>query len=363
MATKKVLLLAGDGIGTEIMLEAKKILAWLEKRRGITFELTEDHVGGASIDAYGEPLTEDVLAQARAADAVLFGAIGDPKFDTPDFFDKRPELAILGLRKGLDLFCNLRVAKVFDVLAGSSSLKENVVKGLDILFVRESVSGIYFGTPRDTIDLPDGDRKAYDTMVYHRSEVERVANVAFQIAESRSKKLCSVDKANVLQVGQLWRKIVTEKSGTHPTVETSHMYVDNAAMQLVRNPKQFDVILTGNMFGDILSDLSSQLTGSLGLLPSATLNETGFGLYEPVHGSAPDIAGQGKANPIAMILSVAMMLKYTFKMDAEADLIEAAVNQALESGVRTPDICTLGTQEVSTAGMGDAIVAALDELG
>jgi len=314
-------------------------------------------VGGTAYAAHGDPLPEKTLSLAKQADAVLFGAVGDPKYDTLPRA-KRPEQAILGLRKELKLFANLRPAVVHPELAAASSLRAELVSGLDVLIVRELTGDIYFGQPKG-IQEKDGVREGFDTMRYSEPEIRRIARVGFEAARKRSRKLCSVDKANVLETSQLWREILSDEGKKHSDVELSHMYVDNCAMQLVRNPKQFDVIVTGNMFGDILSDEASMLTGSIGMLPSAALDEKGKGLYEPIHGTAPDIAGKGVANPLATILSAAMMLRYSLKDEKNARRIEAAVTKALRDGLRTADIHTAGTRKVGTAEMGDAVVAAL----
>ncbi len=362
--TYKLLLLPGDGIGPEIMMEAKKVLLWLEKKQGITFEISEDLVGAASIDQHNVPVRDDVVEACRQVDAVLFGAVGHPKYDGVEYYDRRPELAILKLRKELDLFANLRPAKVFGALANASSLKSDLVSGLDLMIVRETTAGVYFGEPRG-IEQRDGQRIGINTHTYTESEIKRVAEIAYSLSEQRAGKLCSMEKANVMDAGKLWREIVEGMKSDYPQVELSHMYADNGAMQLVRQPKQFDVIVTDNLFGDLLSDLASQLTGSLGLLPSATLGPKKsdgkfVALYEPVHGSAPDIAGQGKANPIAMILSLAMLLKYSLKLDKEAEMVEKAVENVLDKGLRTADIATPDSKVISTSEMGDAIVTALN---
>lgn len=354
----KIAVLPGDGIGKEIVVEAQRVLRALD----LGIEMEEAYVGGTAYEACGEPLPKATLDLARAADAILFGAVGDPRFDTIAR-DKRPEQAILGLRKELGLFANLRPAVVFAELADASSLRPEVVAGLDILIIRELTGDIYFGQPRGIRTLETGkfvgEREGFDTMRYSESEVRRIALVGFEAARKRGRKICSVDKANVLDTSQLWREVVTHVGRDYPDVELSHMYVDNAAMQLVRNPKQFDVIVTGNMFGDILSDEASMLTGSIGMLPSASMDERGRGLYEPIHGSAPDIAGLGVANPLATILSAAMMLRYSLNQVVAADRIEAAVKKVLAQGLRTPDIYQQGTTKVGTREMGDAVLAAL----
>jgi 3-isopropylmalate dehydrogenase len=350
----KVAVLAGDGIGPEIVAEALKVLRALDLR--IDFE--EGAVGGAGYDAAGDPLPDATLSLAQAADAILFGSVGGPRWDTLERA-KRPEQALLRLRKELGLFANLRPAIVYPELAEASTIKADVVAGLDILIVRELTGDIYFGRPRGIRALSEGGREGFDTMRYSQAEIERIAHVGFRAAAKRGKKLCSVDKANVLETSQLWREVVTAVGKGYPGVELSHMYVDNAAMQLVRDPRQFDVIVTGNMFGDILSDEASMLTGSIGMLPSASLDADDKGLYEPIHGSAPDIAGKGVANPLATILSAAMMLRYSLQLDAQAERIEAAVKRALGRGLRTGDIHRPGTTRFGTREMGDAVVAAL----
>jgi len=357
--SKKILVLPGDGIGPEITAEAVKILNAC-REAGLDAELEEALVGGAGFDAEGHPLPESTLAKAKAADAILLGAVGGPKWDTLEDLSKRPEKGLLGLRKNLNLFGNLRPALLYPQLAEASTLKPEVVSGLDIMIVRELTGGIYFGQPRG-IEERDGERVGFNTYVYSESEIERIGRVAFEMAQKRGKKLCSVDKANVLEVTILWREVMNRLAPEYPDVELSHMYVDNAAMQLVRAPKQFDVVVTGNMFGDILSDAAAMLTGSIGMLPSASLNEKQQGMYEPCHGSAPDIAGQGLANPLATILSVAMMLRYSLGEPALADRIERAVGKVLDQGLRTADIVYPGTRQVSTSEMGDAVLAAFAE--
>src|SRR3954465_15801540 len=349
----KVAVLPGDGIGPEIISQALRVLKKLE----LAIEFQEAPVGGAAYAAQGDPLPEKTLSLAKQADAVLFGAVGDPKYDVLPRA-KRPEQAILGLRKALGLFANLRPAQVYAELAGASALKAEVVAGLDILIVRELTGDIYFGQPKG-IREKGGEREGFDTMLYRESEIRRIARIGFEAARKRSKRLCSVDKANVLETSQLWREVVTDESKNYRDVDLSHMYVDNCAMQLVRNPKQFDVIVTGNMFGDILSDEASMLTGSIGMLPSASLDANGKGLYEPIHGSAPDIAGKGVANPLATILSMAMMFRYTFDRADIAARIEKAVRAALASGLRTGDIASKGIKPTTTAAMGAAVVKAL----
>jgi len=349
----KVAVLPGDGIGPEIVTQALRVLKKLE----LAIQFEEAPVGGAAYALHGDPLPEKTLSLAKQADAVLFGAVGDPKYDSLPRA-KRPEQAILGLRKALGLFANLRPAQVYPELADASALKADVVAGLDILIVRELTGDIYFGQPKGIRDK-GGEREGFDTMRYSESEVRRIARVGFEAARTRSKKLCSVDKANVLETSQLWRDVLIEESKKYGDVALSHMYVDNCAMQLVRNPKQFDVIVTGNLFGDILSDEASMLTGSIGMLPSAALDERGKGLYEPIHGTAPDIAGKDLANPLATILSAAMMLRFSLAQDKAADRIEAAVRKVLREGYRTADIHTPGGRRVGTAEMGDAVLAAL----
>ncbi|KZB72075.1 MULTISPECIES: 3-isopropylmalate dehydrogenase [Thalassospira] len=363
--TKKVLMLPGDGIGPEVMRQVQRVMDWMAKKRSVNFEITEGLIGGASIDAHNNPLTDETLADAMAADAVLLGAVGGPKWDDMPF-DIKPERGLLKIRKEMGLFANLRPALVFDALAGASSLKEDIVKGLDIMILRELTGGIYFGQPRG-IEERDGVRHGFNTLVYSEPEVERIARVAFDMAMKRDKRLCSVDKANVLESTVLWREVVERVAKDFPEVDLSHMYVDNASMQLVRNPKQFDVMVTTNMFGDILSDCAAMLTGSLGMLPSASLgaaDENGArkALYEPVHGSAPDIAGQDIANPLATILSFAMMLRYSFDMGDDATLIEDAVQNVLKGGLRTADIMQNGMAKVSTTVMGESLINELDKL-
>jgi 3-isopropylmalate dehydrogenase len=354
----KIAILPGDGIGTEIMAEAVKVLGCLDLR----FELEEAKVGGAAYEAHGHPLPEATLALAKASDAVLFGAVGDWKYDKLDR-PLRPEQAILGLRKNLELFANFRPAICYAELTHASTLKPEIVAGLDLLIIRELTGDIYFGQPRGRRASPDGAfagaDEAFDTMRYSRPEIERIAHVAFQAARKRNKKVLSVDKANVLETFQFWRDVVTEVHAQYPDVALEHMYVDNAAMQLVKDPKRLDVIVTGNMFGDILSDEAAMLTGSIGMLPSASLNAKNQGLYEPSHGSAPDIAGKGVANPLATILSAAMMLRFSLNQEAAAQRIEAAVKTVLGQGLRTGDIYSEGTRKVGTREMGDAVVAAL----
>tara|TARA_R110002051_G_scaffold140454_5_gene213313 strand:- start:5300 stop:6376 length:1077 start_codon:yes stop_codon:yes gene_type:complete len=357
----KILILPGDGIGPEIMAEAVKVLELANDKYSLGAELSYDDLGGAAYDRYGSPLADETLARARQADAILLGAVGGPKWDSIDPA-LRPERGLLKIRSQLGLFGNLRPAILYPQLAEASTLKPDVVSGLDILIVRELTGGIYFGQPRERKVLESGERFAFDTLPYSESEVRRIAKVGFDSARLRGKKLCSVDKANVLASSQLWREVVEEVGKDYPDVELSHMYVDNAAMQLVRAPKQFDVIVTDNLFGDILSDQASMLTGSIGMLPSASLDANNKGMYEPCHGSAPDIAGKGIANPLATILSVAMMLRYSFNQVAAADAIEQAVSLVLDEKLRTGDIMSEGCQLVGTAQMGDAVAAALKNL-
>lgn len=354
----QIAVLAGDGIGPEITTQAALVL----KAVAPDLTLVEAAVGGAAYDAHGHPLPPETLALAQNSAAILFGAVGDWKYDQLAR-ELRPEQAILGLRKAMGLFANFRPAILYPQLAAASSLKPEIVSGLDILIIRELTGDIYFGQPRGVRVLEDGpfagDKQGFDTMLYAESEIRRIGRVAFEAAQKRNKKLCSVDKANVLETSQLWRDVIIELANEYPDVELSHMYVDNAAMQLVRAPKEFDVIVTGNIFGDILSDEAAMLTGSIGMLPSASLNASNQGLYEPSHGSAPDIAGQNKANPLATILSAAMLLRYSLNREAEAQRIEQAVAQVLEQGLRTADIYSEGTQLVGTSEMGDAVLKAL----
>lgn len=356
--TNKILVLAGDGIGPEIMEQGLKVLNFLNEDEGLGLELEQALVGGAAIDATGGPLPEQTLSLAKACDAVLFGAIGGPKWESLDIAI-RPEKGLLGLRSNLELFGNLRPAMLYPQLASASSLKPELVSGLDIMIVRELTGGIYFGQPRGIRTLENGERQGFNTYVYSESEIIRIGRLAFETAMKRNKKLCSVDKANVLEVTEMWREIMTELGKEYPEVELSHMYVDNAAMQLIRAPKQFDVMVTGNMFGDILSDAAAMLTGSIGMLPSASLDKNSKGMYEPCHGSAPDIAGQGIANPLATFLSTAMMLRYSLNQGATAARLEKAVSDVLDQGYRTADIYTDGTQKVSTSEMGDAMLKSL----
>lgn len=358
---KNILILPGDGIGPEIIAEAVKVLEAVSDKFSLDVKLTYDDLGGAAYDRYGVPLADETLERARNSDAILLGAVGGPKWDNIDT-SLRPERGLLKIRSQLELFGNLRPALLYPQLAAASSLKPEVVSGLDILIVRELTGGIYFGEPRERRILENGERQAYDTLPYSESEIRRIAVVGFDMARLRNKKLCSVDKANVLASSQLWREIVEEVAVDYPDVALSHMYVDNAAMQLVREPKQFDVIVTDNLFGDILSDQASMLTGSIGMLPSASLNAQNLGMYEPCHGSAPDIAGQGLANPLATILSVSMMLRYSFGEVAAANAVEQAVSRVLDDGLRTGDIMAADCRRVSTSEMGAAVVAALKNL-
>jgi 3-isopropylmalate dehydrogenase len=359
--TRKVAVLPGDGIGPEIVAEALKVLDCLQTDFGLDLETESALIGGAAYDATGTPFPADTLALCRAADAVLLGAVGGPKWEPLDY-SVRPERGLLGLRSELELFANLRPALLYPQLVAASTLRPDVVSGLDILIVRELTGGIYFGQPRGIRINDQGEREGYNTLVYSESEIRRIAHVAFRTARKRQRRLCSVDKANVLECTELWREVMIEVGREYPDVQLSHLYVDNAAMQLVRAPKQFDVLVTENMFGDILSDCAAMLTGSIGMLPSASLDQNGKGLYEPIHGSAPDIAGKGIANPLATILSVGMLLRHSFDDAANADRIERAVVAALDAGYRTADIGSEGTRTVGTAEMGDAVVAALRSL-
>ncbi len=355
--TKKIAVLAGDGIGPEIVAEAVKVLECLG-RHGLAVELQDGLIGGAAYEVHGTPLPAETLDLAKASDAILLGAVGGYQWESLDI-SVRPEKGLLGLRAELELFANLRPAILYKQLAGASTLKPEVVAGLDIMIVRELTGGIYFGQPRGVRTLDNGERQGFNTLVYSESEIERIGRSAFDIAMQRGRRVCSVDKANVLECTELWREVMECVARDYPEVELSHMYVDNAAMQLVRAPKQFDVMVTTNMFGDILSDCAAMLTGSIGMLPSASLNAGGKGMYEPIHGSAPDIAGQNIANPLATILSLAMMLRYSLDEAAMADRIERAVEKVLDQGLRTLDIHSDGMQKVSTSAMGDAVVAAL----
>lgn len=353
----KILVIPGDGIGAEIVSQAQRVLEKF-KSAGLPIELSHAHLGGAAYDALGHPYPEQTQKLARAADAILLGCVGGPKYDTlPRAM--RPEQGLLAIRKDLALFANLRPAMLYPELAASSSLKPEIVAGLDIMIIRELTGDIYFGQPRGRRTNAAGEDEGFDTMHYARSEIERIARVGFETAMKRNKKLCSVDKANVLDTSILWRDVVTEMGKSYPEVALSHMYVDNAAMQLVRAPKQFDVIVTGNIFGDILSDEASMLAGSIGMLPSASLDANKKGLYEPIHGSAPDIAGQDKANPIATVLSLAMMMRYTFGRVDLADRIETGIRKVLASGLRTGDIAMSGEKVIGTRQMGDAVIAAI----
>jgi 3-isopropylmalate dehydrogenase len=367
MPNKRLLVLPGDGVGPEVMREVRRVIDWMDRRRHVSFSISEDYVGGAGIDNHGVPITDETIEAAKQADAVLFGAVGGPRWDNLGF-DKRPEIAILRLRKELGLFANLRPAIVWDPLVDASTLKPDIVRGLDIMIVRESTGGIYFGEPRGIETLTDGSQRGTDTEVYTTHEVERVARVAFELARKRQNRVTSVEKANVMMSGLMWRQIVTALGGReYPDVELSHMYADNCAMQLVRNPRQFDVIVTSNLFGDLLSDLASMLTGSLGMLPSATLGAPDasgrrLALYEPIHGSAPDIAGRGVANPMAQILSFAMLLRYSFGLEEDAALIEGACTKVLASGLRTADVMAPGTAKVGTSVMGESVIRELEKL-
>ena len=368
-ANKKLLVLAGDGIGPEVMAETLRVAEWMGKRRAVRFDIREDLVGGAAFDALGLPLADATMKAAMESDAVLLGAVGGPKWDKLPFAVK-PEWGLLRLRKEMDLFANLRPAVVFDALVDASSLKPEVIRGLDILIVRELTGGMYFGSPRGIENLPGGGRRGINTHTYTDAEIRRLARVGFELARLRNNKVCSVEKANVMEAGVLWREEVTKLHAEEfEDVQLSHMYADNCAMQLIRNPRQFDVIVTDNLFGDMLSDEAAMMTGSLGMLPSASLgardDTTGrrHALYEPVHGSAPDIAGLGKANPIAMLLSFAMCLRYSFAHLAEAELVERAARRVLDQGFRTGDIMQPGKTLVSTRAMGDAILKELDRSG
>jgi 3-isopropylmalate dehydrogenase len=357
--SSKIAILPGDGIGPEIVVEAVKVIECLQQDYGLNAELETAPIGGAGYDAAGKPLPAETLKLCQQADAVLLGAVGGPQYDKLER-ELRPERGLLGLRSELELFSNLRPAILYPQLAGASSLKPEIVAGLDIMIVRELTGGIYFGQPRGIRQLEGGERQGYNTLVYAEHEIERIARSAFDVAMKRNRKVCSVDKANVLEVSELWREVMERVAGDYPEVELSHMYVDNASMQLVKWPKQFDVIVTKNMFGDILSDTAAMLTGSIGMLPSASLDKNGKGMYEPIHGSAPDIAGQNLANPLATILSVAMMLRYSLNRQDLAQVIEVAVSQVLDQGLRTQDIAD-GGSGVSTAEMGDAVVQTLQK--
>ncbi len=356
--SKSVLILPGDGIGPEIVAEAEKVLNALSERYGLQISTEQGLIGGSAIDETGVPLPDATLAQGKQSDAILLGAVGGPKWDKIER-SLRPERGLLAIRAGLDLYANLRPAILYKELVEASPLKPEVIGALDIMIVRELTGGIYFGQPRGIRTLEDGQREGFNTLVYKESEIERIAHTAFNVAMKRNKKVCSVDKANVLEATELWREVVTRVAKDYPQISLEHMYVDNAAMQLVRDPGQFDVIVTTNMFGDILSDLASMLTGSIGMLPSASLNAEGQGMYEPIHGSAPDIAGKNIANPLATIISTAMMLRYSLAEVTQADRVEQAVQKVLASGIRTADIISAGMTKVSTSEMGDAVVAAL----
>ena len=353
-----LLLLAGDGIGPEVVAQARRVLEAVDTRYELGFTFSEANIGGIAIDKEGAPYPPSTQKLAREADAILLGAVGGPAWDGLPAAD-RPERGLLAIRSDLDLFCNLRPAILFPELAQASSLRSDLVAGLDILIVRELTGGIYFGEPRGINTREDGVREGVNTDRYDENEIRRIGRLAFEAAKKRNGRLCSVDKANVLEVTMLWREVLESLRAEYPEVELSHLYVDNAAMQLVRAPKQFDVVVTGNLFGDILSDIAAMLTGSIGMLPSASLNAHSRGLYEPVHGSAPDIAGQGVANPLATILSAAMMLRYSLDAPDAANAIEVAVSNVLDQGLRTPDIYTEGSRKVSTSEMGDAVVSAL----
>ena len=362
----RLLVLPGDGIGPEIIGATQRVMRWFEDHQGFQFDVVEGLAGGASIDARGEPITPAVVQLALGSDAVMFGAVGGPKWDNLPRAE-RPEMGILRLRQAMDLYANLRPAVCFDELLDASGLKPDLISGLDILIVREATAGVYFSLPRANETGPDGQRRAYDTQAYTEAEIARVCHTAFQIARNRSRRVCSVDKANVMETGALWRTVATEVGAQYPDVELSHMYADNCAMQLLRRPKQFDVIVTDNLFGDILSDAAAALTGSLGLLPSASLSGLdnpgrSRALYEPIHGSAPDIAGQGVANPIGTILSFGLALRHSFNAPEAADLLERAVRRVVASGVRTPDIAEAGVSAVSTVQMTDAVLDALNHL-
>ncbi len=361
MTTFKITMLPGDGIGPEIMREVRRVMNWVSDTHNVTFDVTDGLIGGCAYEAGGVPLSDKTLATAKASDAVLMGAVGGPQWDGKVDYDKRPEAGLLRIRKELDLFANLRPAMCFDALADASSLKRELVAGLDLLFVRELAGGVYFGEPRGIEDLPGGGRVGINTQRYTDAEIIRIARVAFEMARKRGGRVHSAEKANVMEAGVLWREEVTKlHAAEYSDVTLEHILADNCAMQLVKAPKQFDVILTDNLFGDILSDAAAMLTGSLGMLPSASLGEGGPGLYEPVHGSAPDIAGQNLANPIAATLSFAMALRYSLDMGAAADQVEAAVSKALD-GARTGDIWAEGFTRVGTDGMGNAILTALDQ--
>ncbi len=361
----KILVLPGDGIGKECMAEVQKIMGWFKESQNIAFDVEQDDIGGTAYDKYGTPFADETLKKALAADAVLLGAVGGPQWDDVDY-DKRPEAGLLKIRKEMGLFANLRPALVFDALAEASTLKLDIVKGLDIMIVRELTGGVYFGEPRGIETLANGEKRGVNTQVYTTSEIERIAKIAFDLAQKRAGRVCSVEKANVMESGVLWREVVSHiHDRDYKDIELSHMYADNCAMQLVRHPRQFDVIVTDNLFGDILSDCAAMLTGSLGMLPSASLGAKDASgklpaLYEPVHGSAPDIAGQGKANPLATILSFSMMLRYSFDLGKQADMLDKAVEKVLETK-RTGDIMAEGLTLVSTSEMGDAVIEELNK--
>lgn len=365
-ANKKLLVLPGDGIGPEVMTQVARVTDWMAKKRTVSFDVTEGLVGGACYDAHGCALTDETMADAMNVDAVMLGAVGGPKWDNVAR-EHRPEAGLLRLRKEMDLYANLRPATVFDALVDASTLKREIVEGLDILILRELTAGVYFGEPRGIETLPDGTRRGLDTQVYTEGEIDRIVRLAFELAKKRNNKVTSTEKANVMESGVFWREIATSVHKDYADVELEHMYADNCAMQLVRYPKQFDVIVTDNLFGDILSDCAAMLTGSLGMLPSASLGEADESgrrraMYEPVHGSAPDIAGEDMANPLATILSFAMCLRYSFDMGEDADLIEQAVQNVLSGGLRTADIMSEGKAKVSTTVMGEAVVAEMDKL-
>ena len=356
--SKLIAVLPGDGIGKEIVAEAVKVIHAINKKYNTDIEMEEGAIGGAAYDLYGKPFPDETLALCNKADAVLLGAVGGPEYESLPR-ELRPERGLLAIRSEMHLFSNLRPALLYPQLADASTLKEDIVSGLDLMIVRELTGGIYFGQPRGIETLDTGERRGFNTLEYTESEIERIARSAFDIAMKRDKRVCSVDKANVLEVSELWREIMIKVAKDYPEVELSHMYVDNASMQLVKAPKQFDVMVTKNMFGDILSDTAAMLTGSIGMLPSASLDINGKGMYEPIHGSAPDIAGQNIANPLATILSVSMMLRYTFDDIENAEIIETAVSKVLDQGLRTADIYSDGNTQISTSEMGDAVVAAL----
>jgi 3-isopropylmalate dehydrogenase len=365
-ANKKLLVLAGDGIGPEVMAQVVNVTEWMAKKRTVSFDISEGLIGGACYDAHGCALTDETVADAMEVDAVMLGAVGGPQWDDVAR-ESRPEAGLLRIRKEMDLYANLRPAIVFDALLDASTLKPDVIKGLDIMILRELTGGVYFGEPRGTDTLPDGTRRGFDTQIYTDGEIERIARLGFEMAQKSRGRLTSVEKANVMESGVFWREIVTGLHKNYVDVELSHMYADNCAMQLVRDPKQFDVIVTDNLFGDLLSDVAAMLTGSLGMLPSASLGEADesgrrHALYEPVHGSAPDIAGQDMANPLATILSFAMCLRYSFDMMDDADLIEQAVQNVLKGGLRTGDIMSEGMDKVSTTVMGEAVITELEKM-